>query len=53
MIKVSMTRARNVSKPPGAKAGLVMLNGNVRTIVLRKDEVERRCERLEKTVLVN
>ncbi len=53
VIKVSMTRARNVSKPPGAKAGLVMLNGDVRTIVLRKDEVERRCERLEKTVLVN
>ncbi|KAL7521032.1 hypothetical protein ACHAWX_005728 [Stephanocyclus meneghinianus] len=53
VIKVSMTRARNVSKPHGAKAGLVMLNGDVRTIVLRKDEVERRCERLEKTVLVN
>ena len=53
VIKVSMTRARNVSKPPGAKAGLVMLNGYVRTIVLRKDEVERRCERLEETMLVN
>eukprot|EP00956_Cyclotella_meneghiniana_P010316 scaffold14253_cov72-Cyclotella_meneghiniana.AAC.2 len=53
VIKVSMTRARNVSKPPGAKPGLVQLNGEVRTITLRKDEVEKRCERLEKTVLVN
>jgi predicted ribosome quality control (RQC) complex YloA/Tae2 family protein len=53
VIKVSMTRARNVSKPPGAKAGLVQLNGDVKTIVLRKDEVERRCERLEKTVMIN
>ena len=42
-----------MSKPPGPKVGLVMLNGDVRTIVLRKDEIERRCERLEKTVLVN
>ena len=42
-----------MSKPPGAKAGLVQLNGDVRTVSLRKDEVERRCERLETTVLVN
>ena len=42
-----------MSKPPGAKPGLVQLNGEVRTITLRKDEVEKRCERLEKTVLVN
>lgn len=53
VIKVSMTRARNVSKPPGAKPGLVQLNGEVKTITLRKDEVETRCARLEKTVLVN
>jgi hypothetical protein len=48
-----MTRARNVSKPPGAKPGLVQLNGDVKTITLRKDEVERWCEQMEKTVLVN
>jgi hypothetical protein len=48
-----MTQVRNVSKPPGAKPGLVQLNGDVKTITLRKDEVERRCEQLEMTVLVN
>jgi predicted ribosome quality control (RQC) complex YloA/Tae2 family protein len=53
IIKVSMTRARNVSKPPGAKAGLVMLSGDIRTITIRKSEVEKRCKRLEETVVVN
>ncbi|KAL3765911.1 hypothetical protein ACHAWO_007598 [Cyclotella atomus] len=36
VIKVSMTRARNVSKPPGAKPGLVQLNGEVKTITFWK-----------------
>ncbi|KAL7444480.1 hypothetical protein ACHAXH_008928 [Discostella pseudostelligera] len=53
VIKVSMTRARNVSKPPGAKPGLVQLNGDIRTITIRKSEVEKRCLRLEQTVVVN
>eukprot|EP01082_Thalassiosira_pseudonana_P002605 g3527.t1 g3527 contig12:2254144-2255408(+) len=53
VIKVSMTRCRNVSKPPGAKPGLVQLNGEVKTVSLRKADVEKRCERLEKTVVVN
>jgi predicted ribosome quality control (RQC) complex YloA/Tae2 family protein len=53
VIKVSMTRARNVSKPPGAKAGLVQLSGDIRTITIRKGEVEKRCKRLEETVVVN
>jgi len=53
VIKVSMTRARNVSKPRGAKPGLVQLNGDVKTVTLRKSEVEKRCERLEETVVVN
>jgi predicted ribosome quality control (RQC) complex YloA/Tae2 family protein len=53
VIKVSMTRCRNVSKPPGAKPGLVQLNGDVRTITLKKDEVMKRTERLEETVIVN
>jgi predicted ribosome quality control (RQC) complex YloA/Tae2 family protein len=52
-IKVSMTRAQNVSKPPGAKAGLVQLSGDIRTITIRKSEVEKRCRRLEGTVVVN
>ena len=53
VIKVSMTRARNVSKPRGAKPGLVQLNGDVKTITVRKSEVEQRCKRLEDTVVVN
>lgn len=53
VIKVSMTRARNVSKPPGAKPGLVQLNGDVKTITIRKSDVETRCKRLEETVIVN
>jgi predicted ribosome quality control (RQC) complex YloA/Tae2 family protein len=53
VIKVSMTRARNVSKPPGAKPGLVQLTGDIRTITIRKSEAEKRCKRLEETVVVN
>ncbi|KAL7532559.1 hypothetical protein ACHAXR_009596 [Thalassiosira sp. AJA248-18] len=53
VIKVSMTRARNVSKPRGAKPGLVQLNGDVKTITVRKSEVEKRVERLEETAVVN
>jgi len=53
VIKVSMTRARNVSKPPGAAPGLVRLSGDVKTVTLRKTEVEKRCKRLEETVVVN
>ena len=48
-----MTRVRNVRKPPGAKAGLVQLNGDVKTVTLKKSEVEKRCKRLEETVIVN
>ena len=33
-IKVSLTRARDVKKPPGAKAGLVQLTGSVKTVVV-------------------
>jgi len=53
VIKVSMTRCRNVSKPPGAKPGLVQLNGDVKIITLNKDEVLKRVDRLEGTVIVN
>ena len=53
VIKVSMTRCRNVSKPPGAKPGLVQLGGDVKTITLKKVEVMERTERLEGTVIVN
>lgn len=53
VIKVSLTRCRDVKKPPGAKPGLVMLSGRVRTIAVNMKEAEKRLERLEKTVLVN
>lgn len=53
VIKVSMTRARDVKKPPGAKAGLVQLTGNVRTVAVNMKEAQARLDRLDATVLVN
>jgi hypothetical protein len=53
VIKVSLTRCRDIKKPPGAKAGLVMLTGKVQTISVNMREAESRLERLESTVLVN
>lgn len=53
VIKVSMTRARDVKKPPGAKAGLVQLTGSVRTVSVNMKEAQSRLDRLDKTVLIN
>jgi hypothetical protein len=53
VIKVSLTRCRDVKKPPGAKAGLVQLTGKIRTITVNMKEAESRLERLDKTVEVN
>ena len=53
VIKVSMTRARDIKKPPGAKAGLVQLTGQVRTVSVNMKEAHVRLDRLDKTVLVN
>jgi predicted ribosome quality control (RQC) complex YloA/Tae2 family protein len=52
-INVSMTRCRDIAKPPGAKAGLVQLVGNVRTVTVNMKEAEARLKRLDATVLVN
>jgi len=52
-IKVSLTRCRNVKKPPGAKPGLVMISGDVRTIAVNMKEAANRLTRLDQTVLVN
>lgn len=52
-IKVSLTRCRDVIKPPGAKAGLVQLVGNVRTVVVNMKEAQARLDRLDETVMVN
>jgi predicted ribosome quality control (RQC) complex YloA/Tae2 family protein len=53
VIKVSMTRARDVKKPPGSKAGLVMLTGKVRTVVVDMKKAQERLDRLDKTVKIN
>ncbi|MGK3757881.1 MAG: putative ribosome quality control (RQC) complex YloA/Tae2 family protein, partial [Bacillariaceae sp.] len=53
VIKVSMTRARDVKKPSGAKAGLVQLSGQIRTVVVNMKEADARLDRLDKTVLIN
>ena len=53
VIKVSMTRARDVKKPPGAKAGLVQLTGQVRTVSVNMKDAQERLDRLDETVLVN
>ncbi|KAG7369956.1 DUF814 RNA-binding domain protein [Nitzschia inconspicua] len=53
VIKVSMVRARDVKKPPGAKPGLVQLTGSVRTVTVNMKEAKARLERLDKTVLIN
>ena len=48
-----MTRCRNVSKPAGTKAGLVRLNGDIRTISVNMKDAQKRLDRLDETVLVN
>ncbi len=53
IIKVSMTRARDIKKPPGAKAGLVLLTGQVRTVVVNMKECQARLDRLDRTVIIN
>ncbi len=53
VIKVSLTRCRDVKKPPGAKAGLVQLTGNVRTVSVNMKEAEVRLQRLDDTCLIN
>jgi len=53
VIKVSLTRCRDVKKPSGAKAGLVQLTGNVRTVSVNMKEAEVRLARLDDTCLIN
>lgn len=53
VIKVSLTRCRDVKKPPGAKAGLVQLTGKVRTVTVNMKEAEARLARLDDTCLIN
>ena len=48
-IKVSLTRWRDVKKPPGAKPGLVQLTGKVETVSVNMKEAEKRLSRLDET----
>ena len=52
-IKVSLTRCRDVKKPPGAKPGLVQLSGSIQMIIVEMKKVESRLKRLDATCLVN
>jgi hypothetical protein len=52
-VKVSLTRCRDISKPPGAKAGLVRLTGDVRTVTVDMGLAETRLKRLDETELIN
>jgi predicted ribosome quality control (RQC) complex YloA/Tae2 family protein len=49
-VPVSLCRARQVSKPAGAKAGLVQLSGDVKTIKVNWKIEKRRLERLASTL---
>jgi predicted ribosome quality control (RQC) complex YloA/Tae2 family protein len=53
IVKVSLTRCRDISKPAGSKAGLVRLTGNIRTITVDMNQAETRLQRLDKTELIN
>ena len=46
---MSLTRARHVSKPPGAKPGLVALKGDVTTIRVDLGAEGKRLKRLMAT----
>lgn len=47
-VQVSLTRCRNVSKPAGAKAGLVQLRGDIHTVTVDIKAESKRKERLQR-----
>lgn len=47
-VTVSLTRCKNVSKPSGAKPGLVQLRGDIRSVTVDLKNEKFRLERLEK-----
>eukprot|EP00934_Nitzschia_sp_Nitz4_P003331 Nitzschia sp. Nitz4//scaffold222_size33694//28809//29941//NITZ4_007866-RA/size33694-augustus-gene-0.16-mRNA-1//1//CDS//3329542603//3321//frame0 len=53
VINVSLTRAGDIIKPPGAHPGTVQLIGNVKTIKVNMKQAQERLGRLDATVLVN
>ena len=46
-VKVTLTRCRQVSKPAGAKPGLVRLSGAVQTVTVDMKAAEERLQRLD------
>ena len=51
VIKVNLTRCRDVKKPPGAKFGLVQLVGKVETVSVNMKQAEKRLSRLDDTIV--
>jgi len=49
LIKVSLTRCRDVKKPSGVAAGMVQLTGKVRVISVDMKQAEKRLTRLDGT----
>ena len=49
----TLTRCRNVSKPPGAKPGLVFLNGDVKTVKVDLKREAKLLDALDETVKLN
>lgn len=47
-VQVSLTRCRNVSKPSGAKAGLVQIRGDIHTVTVDIKAESKRLERLQR-----
>ena len=52
-MKVNYTRCRNVSKPIGAKPGLVKLSGDVGVVTVDLKKGEDILEDLEANVVIN
>lgn len=48
-VRVSLVRCRQVSKPKGAKAGLVQLSGGVKSVTVNLNNERERLERLATT----
>jgi len=53
VVKVTVTQCRNLTKPFGAKPGLVQIKGSVKTITVDMKGTQKRWDRLDQTVLVN
>mmetsp|Transcript_4033 Transcript_4033/g.5299 ORF Transcript_4033/g.5299 Transcript_4033/m.5299 type:complete len:391 (-) Transcript_4033:160-1332(-) len=53
VVAVSITLCRDINKPPGAKAGLVQLTGEVQTVKVNMKDAKKRLDRLDSTLLIN